>query len=124
MPQFITLRFITSGTVTEVGTGRPEPDLPIGTMEGYQMNATVNLVLAISAWAAIGFPVQLATANQTQTNSTQEAAFLETNCAVIKCQGDFPVLSTRKYAEEKRRGIDRELHRTNVKILGADGTQG
>ena len=109
MPQFITLTFITSGTVTEAETGRPEPDLPIGTMEGYQMNATVNLVFATTAWAAIGFLAQLATAKQTQTNSTQEAAFFEANCVTIKCQGDFPVSSNRKYAEAKRRGIDREL---------------
>ena len=93
-------------------------------MEGFQMNATVNLVLAISVWAAIGFPIELPAANQTQPNSTQEAVIFEANCAVIKCQGDFPVSSNRKYAEAKRWGIDRELHRTDVKILGADGTQG
>jgi len=88
------------------------------------MNATVNLVLASSVWAAIGFPVQLPAAIQTQPGSTQEAVVSEANCGVIKCQGDFPVSSNRKYAEAKRWGIDRELRPTDVKILGADGTQG
>ena len=99
MPQFITLTFITSRTVTEAETGRPEPDLATGATEGFQMNATVNLVFATTAWAAIGFPVQLPAAYQTRPDSTREAVVFEADCAVIKCQGDFPVSSNRKYAE-------------------------
>ena len=124
MPQFITLTFITSGTVAEAERRCPETDFLQGTMEGFQMNATVNLVLAICGWTAIAFPVQLPAANQTQPNLTRAAVVSEANCALTKCQGDFPVSSNRKYAEAKRWGVDRELHRSDAKIPGADGTQG
>ena len=124
MPQFITLTFITSGTVAEAERRCPETDFLKGTMEGFQMNATVNLVLGISVCAAIGFAVPLPAANQTPPSSAPEAVIFEANCALTKCQGDFPVSSNRKYAEAKRWGIDRQLRSTDAKIPGSDGTQG
>ena len=63
------------------------------------MNATVNLVVGISAWAAMGFPVPLPAASKAPPGSTTQAVVFEADCAVIKCKGDFPVSSNRKYAE-------------------------
>jgi len=88
------------------------------------VNATVNFVLASSVWAAIGFSATFPAANQTQPNSAQEAVSFEVNCVAIKCQGDFPVSSNRKYADAKRWGIDRDLRPTDVNIRSADGIKG
>jgi hypothetical protein len=65
------------------------------------MNAIVNFVLATSIWAAVGHSGLPPAINQTESTSIRDTIAVNANCTKIKCHGDFPVSSTRRYAQAK-----------------------
>ena len=65
------------------------------------MDAIVNLVLATSVWAAVGYSGLPPAINQTESTPIRDPIAANATCTKIKCQGDFPVSSTRRYAEAK-----------------------
>lgn len=66
------------------------------------MDAVVNFVLATSVWAAVGLSALPRTINQTESTSIRETMTVNAICVKIKCHGDFPVSSSRRYAEVKQ----------------------
>lgn len=65
------------------------------------MDAIINLVLATSVSAAIGYSWWQPATNQTESTLIRDTIAVNANCTKIKCHGDFPVSSTRRYAEVK-----------------------
>lgn len=65
------------------------------------MDAVVNFVLATSVWAAVGLSVLLPTINQSEATSIRDTIAANATCTKIKCHGDFPTSSTRRYAQAK-----------------------
>jgi hypothetical protein len=65
------------------------------------MDAIVNFVLATSVSAAIGYSGLSPAINQAESTSNSDTIALKADCLKIKCHGDFPVSSTRRYAEAK-----------------------
>jgi hypothetical protein len=65
------------------------------------MDAIVNFVLASSVSAAIGYSWLQPAINQTDSTSIRDTIAVNVTCTKIKCHGDFPVSSTRRYAEAK-----------------------
>lgn len=65
------------------------------------MDAIVNLVLASAVSAAIAHPGFQTAFNETESASIRDTIAVNAICTKIKCHGDFPVSSTRRYAEAK-----------------------
>lgn len=65
------------------------------------MDAIVNIVLATSVSAVIAHSGLAPTIDQTESTSIRDTIAVNTFCLKIKCHGDFPVSSTRRYAEAK-----------------------
>ena len=63
------------------------------------MDAIVNLILATSISAVVVPYGLLAAINETESTSIRDTIAMNAICAKIKCLGDFPVSSNRKYAE-------------------------
>jgi len=84
------------------------------------MDAIVNLVLATSIWAAVGHSGLPPGINQIEPNSIGDTIAVNANCTKIKCHGDFPISSTRRYAEAKQDGHHREPHGIEGRILVAE----
>ena len=63
------------------------------------MDAIVNLVLATSICAVVVHYGLLPAINQPESTSIRDTIAANAICAKIKCLGDFPVSSNRKYAE-------------------------
>lgn len=84
------------------------------------MDAGVNLVLATSIWAAVGHSGLPPAINQIELNSIADTIAVIANCTNIKCHGDFPISSTRRYAEAKQNGHYREPHGIEGRIFLAE----
>ena len=65
------------------------------------MDAIVNLVLATSVSAAIVYTWLPPEIDETGPSSIRDAITVNAICVKIKCHGDFPMSSTRRYAETK-----------------------
>ena len=63
------------------------------------MDAIVNFVLATFVSAAVVCPRSPLENGETQYTSTRTTIAVNAACVEIKCHGDFPVWSNRKYAE-------------------------
>ena len=63
------------------------------------MVAIVNLVLATSVSAVIVYSWLPPAINHTESTPIRDAIAVNETCTKIKCHGDFPVSSNRKYAE-------------------------
>jgi hypothetical protein len=63
------------------------------------MDAIVYLVLVTSICATVAYSGLLPTISQTESTSIRDTIDVNAICVKIKCLGDFPVLSNRKYAE-------------------------
>ena len=84
------------------------------------MDAGVNVVLATSIWAAVGHSGLPPAINQPESTWIRDTNAVNANCTKIKCQGDFPVSSNRRYAEAKQDGHYREPHGIELRILVAE----
>ena len=84
------------------------------------MDAIVNLVLATSVSAAIAYSGLPPTINQTESTSIRDPIAMNAICTKIKCYGDFPVSSTRRYAEAEQDGHYREPHGIEGRIFLAE----
>jgi len=65
------------------------------------MDETERLFLATLASAAIAYSGLSPAINQAESTSNSDTIALKADCLKIKCHGDFPVSSTRRYAEAK-----------------------
>ena len=65
------------------------------------MNAIDYVFIAISVSAVIAYSGLLPAINETESTSIRDTFAVNEICTKIKCQGDFPVSSTRRYAEVK-----------------------
>jgi hypothetical protein len=63
------------------------------------MDAIVNLVLATSVSAVLVYSWLPPVIDETEPASIRETMAVTAICVKIKCRGDFPVSSTRRYAE-------------------------
>ena len=63
------------------------------------MDAIVNLVLATSVSAVIVCPWSPPENDEAEYTSIPDTMAVNATCTKIKCLGDFPVSSNRKYAE-------------------------
>ena len=63
------------------------------------MHAIVNLVLVTSICGAIANSGLTPSIDQIESTSNREPIGANASCTMIKCHGDFPVSSNRKYAE-------------------------
>ena len=63
------------------------------------MDAILTVVLATSVSAAVGFSGLPSAINQTESTPIRDPIAVNETCTKIKCHGDFPVSSTRRYAE-------------------------
>jgi hypothetical protein len=63
------------------------------------MDAIVNVVLATSIWATLGHSGLPPAINQIESTPIRDPIAVNETCTKIKCHGDFPVSSTRRYAE-------------------------
>ena len=63
------------------------------------MDAIVNLVLATSVSAVLVYSWLPPETDETQPASIRDTIAVNATCVAIKCHGDFPVSSNRKYAE-------------------------
>ena len=84
------------------------------------MHAIVNLVLVTSICAAVAHSGLLPTINQTESTSIRDTIAVNAICTKIKCHGDFPISSTRRYAEAKQDGHYREPHGIEGRIFLAE----
>jgi hypothetical protein len=65
------------------------------------MDGIVNFVLATSASAVLVYSWLPPVIDETESTSIWNTMAVNATCTKIKCHGDFPVTSTRRYAEEK-----------------------
>lgn len=84
------------------------------------MVAIVNLVLATSVSAVIVYSWLPPAINQTESTPIRDAIAVNETCTKIKCQGDFPVTSSRRYAEAKQDVHYREPHGIEGRIFLAE----
>ena len=63
------------------------------------MDAIVNLVLATSVSAVLVYSWLPPETDETQPASIRDTIAVNATCVEIKCHGDFPVSSNRKYAK-------------------------
>ena len=63
------------------------------------MNAIDYVFIVISVSAVIAYTGLLPAINETESTSIRDTFAVNEICTKIKCQGDFPVSSTRRYAE-------------------------
>ena len=73
------------------------------------MNAIDYLFLAISVSAVIAYSGLLPAINETESKSIRDSFAVNEICTKIKCQGDFPVSSARRYAEAERDAWNRSI---------------
>ena len=66
------------------------------------MHAIVNLVLATSVWALVGHAELVPAINEAGSTPIRDAITVNEICTKIKCQKDFPVSSTRQFAEAEQ----------------------
>jgi len=66
------------------------------------MNAIDYLILAISVSAVIAYSGLAPAINETGATSIRDTFAANAICTKIKCHGDFPVSSSRRYAEAER----------------------
>jgi hypothetical protein len=89
-------------------------------VEGLKVDASVNLFLATSIWAAVGHSGLPPAINQIEPQSIADTIAVIANWTTIKCQGDFPTSSTRRYAEANQDGHYTESHGTEGPIFLAE----
>jgi hypothetical protein len=75
----------------------------------------MNIFIASVIWIAVGSSVPSLAIDQTELFPTREAGPVEAPCP-SNCQGDFPVSSSRKYAEAAPRRSNRNLHEGTLKV--------
>ncbi len=66
------------------------------------MNAIDYLFLAISVSAVVAISGLLPATNEIESTSIRDTFAANAICTKIKCHGDFPVSSSRRYAEAER----------------------
>ena len=63
------------------------------------MHAMANLVLVTSIWATLEHSELPSPMNQAELTMIRDTIAVNATCVEIKCHGDFPLSSNRKYAE-------------------------